>query len=203
MIADKVKIYIDAGHGIHTAGKRSPDGLLREGVWNRKAARLLVARLEDSAIPVTWINDYDTDDPLWYRCRKINELASEWPYGYQNCLALSVHCNAHLDNRWTDAHGWEVFTYTYASPLSTEAAVLMSSEALSAGLTVRRTYPDRYYKTANYAMVRDTICPAILVENAFMTNRADCEMLLSDEGTEKLVDVMYRGLKDYCQLYGR
>ena len=38
-----MKILIDAGHGIDTPGKRSPDGSFREYLWNREIADLLIA----------------------------------------------------------------------------------------------------------------------------------------------------------------
>ena len=36
-----MKIMIDAGHGPETAGKRSPDGLLREFNFNNAVANLI------------------------------------------------------------------------------------------------------------------------------------------------------------------
>lgn len=38
-----MKILIDNGHGLMTAGKRSPDGLFREAFYNREIARKVVA----------------------------------------------------------------------------------------------------------------------------------------------------------------
>ena len=39
-------VILDAGHGVDTPGKRSPDGRLREGRWARAmAARLAGARV--------------------------------------------------------------------------------------------------------------------------------------------------------------
>ena len=42
-----MKILIDNGHGLMTAGKRSPDGLFREAFYNREIARKVVADLLD------------------------------------------------------------------------------------------------------------------------------------------------------------
>ena len=36
---------IDAGHGIDTPGKRSPDGRFREYKWNREVADILLDNL--------------------------------------------------------------------------------------------------------------------------------------------------------------
>ena len=34
-----MKIFIDNGHGLMTAGKRSPDGQFREAFYNREIAK--------------------------------------------------------------------------------------------------------------------------------------------------------------------
>ena len=52
---------IDAGHGIDTPGKRSPDGSFLEYLWNRQIADLVIARLVsrgvDASLVVTETND--------------------------------------------------------------------------------------------------------------------------------------------------
>ena len=40
-----MKIFIDNGHGLMTAGKRSPDGQFREPFYNREIARRVVSDL--------------------------------------------------------------------------------------------------------------------------------------------------------------
>ena len=40
-----MKIFIDNGHGLMTAGKRSPDGQFREAFYNREIAKRVVADL--------------------------------------------------------------------------------------------------------------------------------------------------------------
>ena len=42
-----MKILIDNGHGIETPGKRSPDGLFREYLYNRIIATRVVSELPD------------------------------------------------------------------------------------------------------------------------------------------------------------
>ena len=40
-----MKIFIDNGHGLMTAGKRSPDGQFREPFYNREIAKRVVSNL--------------------------------------------------------------------------------------------------------------------------------------------------------------
>jgi N-acetylmuramoyl-L-alanine amidase len=42
---------------------------------------------------------------------------------------------------------------------------------------------------SNFAILRDTKCPAVLTENLFMDNAEDCRYLLSDEGKEAIVKI--------------
>lgn len=45
-------IFIDNGHGINTAGKRSPDGRIFEYKFNREIASRVVADLRDRGFDV-------------------------------------------------------------------------------------------------------------------------------------------------------
>ena len=48
-----MKILIDNGHGIETAGKQSPDGLFREYRFNREMAATVVEELRNSCLLYT------------------------------------------------------------------------------------------------------------------------------------------------------
>jgi len=46
----------------------------------------------------------------------------------------------------------------------------------------------------DFYLLRHTICPAVLTENLFMDNPADCAFLLSPEGQQSLVDLHVDGI---------
>ena len=73
-----MKILVDNGHGLMTAGKRSPDGLFREAFYNREIARKVVADLLDRNLDTELLVPEDDDIPLVERVRRINA----------HCLAL-------------------------------------------------------------------------------------------------------------------
>ena len=73
-----MKILVDNGHGLMTAGKRSPDGLFREAFYNREIARKVVADLLDRNLDAELLVPEDDDIPLAERVRRINA----------HCLAL-------------------------------------------------------------------------------------------------------------------
>ena len=50
-----MKVLIDAGHGIETPGKRSPDGSFLEYLWNRQIADLVIARLVSRGVDASLV----------------------------------------------------------------------------------------------------------------------------------------------------
>ena len=59
-----MKIFIDNGHGLMTAGKRSPDGQFREPFYNREIARQVVADLRERGLDAELLVPED-DDIFW------------------------------------------------------------------------------------------------------------------------------------------
>ena len=59
-----MKILIDNGHGLMTAGKRRLDGLFREAFYNREIARKVVADLLGRNLDAELLVPEDDDIPL-------------------------------------------------------------------------------------------------------------------------------------------
>ena len=53
---------------------------------------------------------------------------------------------------------------------------------------------------SNFAILRDTLCPAVLTENLLMDQPDDCRFLLSYEGREALVDLHLNAIKRIVKL---
>ena len=87
-----MKILVDNGHGLMTAGKRSPDGLFREAFYNREIARKVVADLLDRNLDAELLVPEDDDIPLTERVRRINAHCSA--LGKINVIVVSIHVNA-------------------------------------------------------------------------------------------------------------
>ena len=51
--------------------------------------------------------------------------------------------------------------------------------------------------TANFGILRQTLCPAVLVENYFQDNKANVDWLLSDEGKRAIIRVLFIGIENY------
>ena len=189
-------ILLDAGHGIETSGKRSPDESIREYKYCREIRDLLRNRLVEMGLQVIYVSEGDEDIPLRNRCVKVNEICSK--YGINNCLLVSIHLNAASNGKnWTSASGWSSFIYSAASNKSRQLATFLGNAAEAEGLKIRRQYAKKNYWEANFAICRNTNCPAVLTENLFQDNKEDVTFLLSDIGKEKIVNLHVQGLLSY------
>jgi N-acetylmuramoyl-L-alanine amidase len=196
-----MKILIDNGHGAETRGKRSPDGRLLEYLENRIIARGIVDALTARGLDASLLVPEETDISLPERCRRVNEWCRQ--LGRQNVILISIHCNAagHGD-RWLSARGWCAYTTrgdTRADSLAT--ALYQSAKLHLPGHRLRTDYtngdPDQ---EKDFYLLRHTMAPAVLVENLFMDNHADCDFLLSPEGQHTLIDLHVDGINSYLGL---
>lgn len=185
-------VLIDNGHGKDTAGKRSPDGRLREYAYAREIAARLEQALKERGIEAIRITPEENDISLAERCRRANR------YGAYGVILVSIHCNAAgADGKWHDARGWSAYVSRNASKKSKELACRLIDAAETQGLKVRRYSQDEPYWTQNLAICRDTNCPAVLTENLFQDNREDVDYLLSEKGKRTIVELHVEGIMAY------
>lgn len=190
-----MKVLIDNGHGENTPGKRSPDGRLREYSYCREIADRVVVELKKQGIEAVRIVKEEIDVPLSERCRRANEAYRETG---KKAILVSIHCNAAGSGAsWMKARGWSVFVANNASTNSKRLASCLAEYALWKDVPVRKPLPNQLYWVQNLAICRDTLCPAVLVENFFQDNREDVEFLLSEEGKRCVTEIMVEGIVNY------
>ena len=191
-------ILADPGHGIDTAGKRSPDGRLREYKYARDIAAEVVKRLKTMDYNAQLLVTEEKDISLGTRCKRVNDICKH--FGASNVLVVSVHCNAAgADGKWHDARGWQACVSLNASAKSKQLASYLFDAAQVEGLKMRSPKPGQKWWAQNLAICRDTNCPAVLTENLFQDNLADVEYLLSDEGREAIVNLHVNGIINYIK----
>lgn len=188
-------VIIDAGHGINTPGKCSPDQKFKEWKYCRELADRLADQLIKQGYTIANImHGKDEDESLRLRCARVNLITQK----YKNCILISLHNNAaSIDQNWHNASGWSVFVSLNASNNSKLLAQCLCNEAIKQQVMGNRNIPDCKYWQQNLAICRDTKCPAVLVENMFMDNKQDLAFLESEEGKNKLIKVIIDGIQNY------
>ena len=196
-----MKILIDAGHGIDTPGKRSPDGTFMEYLWNRQVADLVLARLRSFGMDADLVVTETNDIPLRTRAMRVNRVCER--LGAANVLLVSIHANAAGNGLfWSTATGWECYT----SPGMTRSDDLAESFYLS----FSRAFPEKRMrkdltdgdsdKESNFYILTKTRCPAVLLENFFYDNKMECQWLLQERTKERIADAIVGGLKIYLKI---
>jgi len=103
-------------------------------------------------------------------------------------LFVSIHCNS-AGNK--EAKGTEVFCLTEVSESGKMASCIQSQIVSSIGMV------DRGVKTERFYVLRNTDCPAVLVECAFISNSEDEELLANAKGKDDFARAIARGISDH------
>ena len=193
-----MKILIDNGHGIETPGKRSPDGLFREYLYNREIARRVVSELTDCGLDAQLLVPEETDIPLKERCRRENAISDA--LGRQNVILVSIHVNAAAsDGKWHNATGWSAYT----TPGITRADLLAYDLYQAAvknlpGKKIRLfNGPEEPDFEENFYILKHSKAPAVLTENFFQDSLSDLRFLQSREGKDALTILHCEGIIEY------
>ncbi|CAM3050239.1 N-acetylmuramoyl-L-alanine amidase [Filibacter tadaridae] len=185
-----VRIVIDAGHGLHTPGKRSPDNE-REWSFNNKVARYAIVKLKTyKDVEILRVDDPTgmTDVPLKTR----TDLANKW----QADVYASIHHNA-LSTKWGKHSGIE--TYTIDNPAANSKSIEIAGE-VHPRIVVAMGVSDRGMKQANFHVLRESAMPAILTEGGFMDSTVDIIKLRDERFLKAQGEAIAEGLAAYFKL---
>ena len=184
-------VYFDAGHGLHTPGKRTPDDE-REWSFNNKIALAAERHLESTYDGVVAYRTDDvtgkTDVPLKDRVNKANAKKAD--------VFVSIHNNA-LAGKWGDHGGTETYI---ATPASSNPKSMALAREVHPRMVKAFGLKDRGIKAGNLYVVMNTKMPAILVEGAFMDSRTDIKKLRDDKTLEKAGQAIADGIAAYLGL---
>lgn len=172
-------ICIDAGHGGKDPGAES--GGVQEKDIALTVALKVGARLKDCEVIYTRTED------VYVGLAERALIANQAKAG----LFVSVHCNSALN---TSANGVEVYVHTSRSAVSTRAARAIYDRLLPAsGLRGRGVKPQ------DFAVLRETAMPAVLVELGFISNPDDRAKLINfawqDDAARAIADGIIEALK--------
>lgn len=198
-------VILGTAHGKNVGGKRSPDNSLEEYRYSREIVNRLRTALEARGCVVYVDMPEDVvplpqQQELRLRCNFVNKLCKK--YGKDKCLYVSIHVNAAGgDGKWHEARGFSAHVGMNASAKSKALAQYLWNEAILQGLKGNRCVPYAKYIAQNLAICRDTNCPAVLTENLFQDNKEDVDLLLSEEGKEKVTAVHVKAIVEFIKDY--
>lgn len=193
-----IKVLLDAGHGIDTPGKRSPDSSFLEYKWNREVAELTYSLLEENGFDVDFVVTETNDIPLKTRVRRVNEVCNV--VGSHNVLLLSIHANAAGNGKdWMSAKGWSAYT-TKGSTRSDIVAKCMydAFEEEFKDRKIRKDMSDGDPDwEEDFYIIKKTPCPALLLENFFYDNKDECAFLLMEQTKRRIAKAILKGVQYY------
>lgn len=192
-----MKILIDNGHGVETAGKRSPDGLFREYRYTREIAAAVVEELKRRGFDAERIVPEEEDISLGERCRRVNKFCDE--LGSKNVCLVSIHVNAAANSGWQKATGWSAYTSKGQTKGDKLADCLYAAaEKTFSGRKIRKDNIDGDPDLEdNFYILRNTNCAACLTENFFQDNQLDVSYLFSLEGRTAVTSCHVEGIINY------
>lgn len=183
-------VALDDGHGMETAGKRTPpipelDGrVIRENEFNRAVVNYLDIELRRCGIGTLLVAPTDTDTPLSTRTSLANSNNAD--------IYVSIHYNAY-DNAFNgyDPEGLEIHIYPGTNRRLAECVL----KYLIQGTAQK----NRGIKESDFFVLRETSMPAILTENGFMDNKREA-MLMINPNFQK--EVACEHAKGICEYFG-
>lgn len=178
-----IKIMLDAGHGGKDPGALG-NGLKEKDLTLRVVLKIGKKLEKTGYYLVGYTRKIDEYLSLMERANIANKFNAD--------AFISVHINA-AEN--ITAQGYETFSY----PTSSRGARLskdIHSEIIEAGIYTK----NRGTKLANFAVLRETIMPAALLELAFITNKEDSQLLIDKE--DEFVEAIVKGINKYFGIKG-
>lgn len=182
-----IKIGIDAGHGLYTSGKQTPDGV-KEWTLNDNVRDYVVSILSayDCEIIHTDNDEGKTDEALTSRLSKYQKAGVS--------AFVSIHHNA-FTGKWNNATGVEVFTDNNPTKADVKLANCIYKRLVeNTGLTGRGV------KRCDFLVINQDKIPAVLVEGGFMDGTKDYKYITSEEGQKAYAQAVADGLIEFLNL---
>lgn len=187
LFASKALIIVDAGHGGSDTGSQS----ISKPCYQEKSLNLVTANfvkeyLQQLGYRVMMTRQDDTFISLDKRAQFANEQ--------KPALFVSIHYNSAPS---IEAHGIEVYFYqSQENKMRTVKSKKLAKTVLK-NLIANTKAKSRGIKHGNFAVIRETNMPAILVEGGFITNADELELLKDPFYLKKLAWGVAKGIDEY------
>lgn len=178
------KIVIDPGHGGNDPGAEG-FGLQEKNITLDIALKLR-AKLAHYA-DITMTRSSDVFISLSERAAIANRIGADY--------FIAVHVNA------GGGTGFESYTFTNGSAEGEKIREIIHKEV--AAYYQANGFPDRGMKKADFAVLRNTHMPSVLLENLFIDTQADAQKLKDPSFREGAAQAMANGLIKALNLQGQ
>lgn len=182
-----IKIGLDAGHGLKTKGKETPNKI-KEFTLNDKVCDKITSILKDYDCEIirTDNNEGNVDEPLSERLSR---------YKKENVsVFVSIHHNAYK-GEWNNATGVEL--YVDNNPTSKD---MQLAQCIYSKLVEYTGLKGRGIKKCNFYVINQNSIPAVLVEGGFMDGKSDYKYITSSLGQEAYAKAVAHGLIEFLNL---
>ncbi|MFD1603265.1 N-acetylmuramoyl-L-alanine amidase [Flavobacterium artemisiae] len=177
---DKRVIIIDAGHGGHDYGA-TINGI-QEKIISESIAQKIKTLNKDSNTEIVLLREGDHFMELSERTSTINNLKPE--------LVVSLHVGT---NSNATANGVEVYVSSKNKTFNERSKMLAENViekiASTGNLTKRKVSEAPFY------ILKNTECPAILVEMGYLSNEKDRNYITSESGQTEIAEKILESLK--------
>lgn len=187
----KKTVVIDPGHGGKDPGKIAVTGVDEDDI-NMAIAYKLRDSLEEKGYETILTRAGDVDlcagkfskkEDLNNRCYIINKAYKE----NNNTIMISIH-----QNSYSDGGVWGAQCFYYAKSEKSKKI----AESLQRGFNVMiNVGNERIAKESDsYYMLKQTSCPAVIVECGFLSNWSEAEKLNTEEYQQRIADIIVENL---------
>jgi len=182
-------IVIDAGHGGEDDGTSSlSTPRYKEKSLTLMTSKLLKTYLQQMGYQVKMTRTEDVFVALDKRAIFANAI--------NPALFVSVHYNSAPS---TDASGIEIYYYKTDEDETRAQSSRKLAEAVLKRVIQNTEAKSRGVRHGNFAVIRETKVPAILIEGGFMTNQEEMVKIKDPEYIKKLAWGMAQGIADYLK----
>jgi N-acetylmuramoyl-L-alanine amidase len=177
-LEEKKVIVIDAGHGGHDFGAAMHG--FQEKVISETIAKKIKALNKDSNLEIVLLRDGDHSMELSERVLMINNLKPD--------LVISLHINA---SKNTETNGVEAYISSNKEfyEKSKESAEKIIDEVSGENLFKRKIGEAPFY------ILKNSNCPAIVLEMGFLSNNNDRAYLTSEIGQNEIATKILEAVK--------
>lgn len=171
------KVFIGVGHGGSDPGAVAS---VKEKDLNLDIAKACRNELKKNGVKVKMSRTKDENDAVIEEIKECNAFSPD--------IAVDIHCNA------GGGDGAEVY-YHYGGGKGKTLAENILSEIVKVGQNSRGAKIKKNSKGKDYyAFIRETVCPAVIVECAFIDNVQDLKILASKAKRKKVGQAIAKGI---------